>query len=145
MSREKEIIDALAELSANGQRKFSIGTVEHWVRKNASQPIREHWHVIARQVLRTLSEIGFVEPGSYQDIVVTNIFLDSAPAKEARARLQENSQQSATGDGRRNRPPGGDGPNLPGDAGGDGFREVLAHPYLFALSDKEFIQLLDEI
>lgn len=145
MSREKEIIAALAELSANGQRKVWLSAVESWVRMNSPQPIKDHWDVTARQVLRTLSEIGFVELGARHDIVVTDAFLDSAPARIARARLQTNYQQSGTGDGRRNRPPGDNGPNEPGDAGGGGYREVLAHPYLFAVSDKDFEQLLDAI
>lgn len=145
MSREKEIIAALAELSADGLRKVSLSAVESWVRANSPQPIKDHWDVTARQVLRTLSEIGFVEPGARHDIVVTDAFLDSAPARMARASLPTNYQQSGTGDGQRNRPPGDNGPDEPDDAGGDGYREVLAHPYLFAVSDKDFEQLLEAI
>lgn len=72
MSREEEIIAALAELSADGQRKVWLGAVESWVRANSPQPIKNHWDVTARQVLRTLSEIGFVESGARHDIVVTD-------------------------------------------------------------------------
>lgn len=145
MSREKEIIAALAELSTANKRKIGLSSIESWVRENSPQPITEHWGVTARQVLRTLTEVGFVEPGARQEIVVTDAFLDSAPARGARAKLQTNDQQPGTSDGRRDRPPGNNDPNEPGDASGGGYREVLAHPFLFAVSDKDFEQLLDAI
>lgn len=139
MNREKEFIDALAELSADGRRNIEVGNVSAWIDQNTKRGTNLRWDVLARQVLRTLAEVGLVEHGAYNGIVLTDAFFDSAPSKTARAKRQANNNQ------RRPPPPGDGEPSDPDDLGGGGFREVLSHPFLFALSDEDFDELLDTI
>lgn len=143
MNREKEFVDALVALSEDGRREIKIRDVSYWINGTFNRGTNEHWEVLARQVLRTLGEIGYVERGAHNEIVLTDAFFNSAPARIARANRQEIDNQRRPPP---QPPPSGDnGPNEPGDLGGAGFREVLSHPFLFAVSKEDFNEMLDAI
>ncbi len=150
MSREKEIIEALAELSLK-RNQVGLHLIMQTVEQKLSSELPRHWDVTARQVLRTLEETGLVHIDGYQSIRLTDAFFNAGPAR--RARLEQPPQAVdrhdalGPGAGRGGRPPGGRDGDVPGggDGGGDGFREVLSHPFLFSLSKDEFNELLDAI
>jgi len=99
---------------------------------------------------------------SYESVKLTNRFLNTEVARDARMAQQDQDERQAgaisdvnQGQQSSGQPPdrrdggggggdGGDGFDQ-GNGGGEGFREVLAHPHLFSLSTPDFNELLDQI
>lgn len=171
MSRELQIIDALAELSLD-RHEVDLESIQATVQRRQDQGrlLPETWKQVARQALRTLAGLGMVQIDSdessrlrFNKVKLTEQFLNTDAVKAAHMARQEardreddrkvnsnpDSQLSSEeapnnegGGGRR----GNDGSGFDdGDSGGAGFREVLAHPYLFSLSEADFEDILGRI
>lgn len=166
-----QIIDALAELSL-GRREIDLKSIRVTVQRREEKRdlLPETWNQVARQALRTLAGLGMVQIRSdqngklrYEKVRLTEQFMNTDAVKALRMQRQEtnNHRKDSTGSpvldsqsparepgnsrgdggGRGN---GGDGSDE-GEGGGEGFREVLAHPYLFSLSETNFEEILDQI
>lgn len=154
MSREGEILQALAILDLD-QRAINLEAIKDNVFNLTGQELPRSWEVTARQVLRTLTELGQLEVGSSQSIQMTPAFRDSPRYQtllgERRNRLLQDVRQRNIEGIRERQPPDGNGPGGPdnnsGDDGGrgNGFREVLAHRYLFSIPDEDFDEILNAI
>ena len=163
MSRELQIINALAELSLD-RREIDLKSIQSTVQRsqNKGDLLPETWKQVARQALRTLAGLGMVQIDSdenarlrYEKVRLTEQFLNTDAVKAARmdkqeSRDSERDRQLPSGEAVSTRGGGGrrgDGGNGfdEGDGGGEGFREVLAHPYLFSLSKTDFDDILDQI
>ena len=169
MNRELQIIEALAELSMN-RKEVDLESIQAVVQRHQDDLLPETWKQVARQALRTLAGLGMVQIDSnenarlrYDKVRLTEQFLNTDAVKTARMNGQESPDQREDravdlepgrqlpgsepvnvrgGGGRRDN--GGNGSDE-GDGGGEGFREVLAHPYLFSLSATDFDDILDQI
>lgn len=171
MSRELQIIDALVELSL-GRREIDLDSIQTTVQRRQEKRdlLPETWKQGARQALRTLAGLGMVQIESdqngklrYEKVRLTEQFMNTDAVKALRMQREGSSNQrkdttespglekgSPTSDVGNSRGDGGgrgngrDGSD-DGGGGGEGFREVLAHPYLFSLSETNFEEILDQI
>lgn len=170
MSRELQIIDALAKLSLN-RREIDLESIRATVQRRQARGdlLPENWNQVARQALRTLAGLGMVQIESgkngrmrYEKVRLTDQFLSTDAVRAARIDKPESSdgRDDQEVNSERNRLPSGAAVNTQGgggrrgnggdgfdegDGGGEGFREVLAHPYLFSLSKIDFENILDQI
>jgi hypothetical protein len=149
LSREKEIIDALNELGLK-RNEVGLHSIKLTVQEKLSEQLPPHWEVVARQVLRTLSEVGLVQTDGYENVRLTDAFFETEHARALRQKQSTAPNDGAGGgtsdDGRGRQPPNTNDSGTPGgDGGGDGFREVLSHPYLFSLSHDDFSEILNAI
>jgi hypothetical protein len=169
LSRELQIIDALAELSLD-RSEVDLESIQVAVQRRQDELLPDTWKQVARQALRTLAGLGMVQIDSdenarlrYEQVRLTEQFLNAEVVRVARANRQElpdrrddravkpehghqltSSEAVNTRDGGGRRGNGGNGFGE-GDGGGEGFREVLAHPYLFSLSKTDFDDILNQI
>lgn len=171
MSRELQIINALAELSLE-RREVDLESLQTAVQRRQGHLLPGTWKQVARQALRTLAGLGMVQIDGdentrlrYEKVRLTQQFLNSDAVKAARMNGQESRDsgddravspkhghqlaaseavkaRGGGGGGRRN--DGGDGFDE-GGGSGEGFREVLAHPYLFSVSKTDFDDILNQI
>ena len=138
MSREAEIVEAF-QLIAAKQRFFSV------------EDVNANWHpadyhgatdlsaggrlATVRAVLRTLEALGKLRREGAR--------LEATTWHWDQVRLA--SRKPAADGPPDGSPPPPDGGNQRGGQGGDGFREVLSHPHLFAMAPADFDRLLEAI
>ena len=139
MSREFEIYEAFQVVSAK-QSFFSPEDVNtKWnpaEYRGVVDPTAGGRLATVRAVLRTLEALGLVRRAE-------NGMLQATSWQRERERLAIRARADSFPPG--GLPPPPDGDNQGGGQGGDGFREVLSHPYLFALPTADFDRLLESI
>jgi hypothetical protein len=151
LSREQEIIAALIALG-KAKKSIYLQSLRQIVEKISKNGLRENWEISARQVLRTLEGVGLVRFKGYEFIQATDNLIKADLPEEVKEAIATGSEFAPQVDSPTTSPPGAGGGAPPPDGGGpdganggDGFREVLGHPYLFSLPENEFDELLDAI
>jgi hypothetical protein len=150
LSREEQIIAALVTLG-RAKAKIDLQSLRFWIQGISNTYLPDNWEVTARQVLRALEGVGMVRTLGYQTILPEDGLLNSNFSDEVKAALEngpsvsDSAEPQTTGGigGGGGLAPAGDAPN--GSGGGDGFREVLGHPFLFSLPEDEFNELIEAI
>ena len=138
MSRESEILEALKKLLTEHYRFTPEMLLSYWHPENyrgGDEPAVTSRLATIRQVLRTLAALNILHRDTDGEFAVVG-------SQQANLLL---SAESEGGDGPPpDRPPQAEGGGG-GGQNGDGFREVLSHPELFALPPSEFEALLRTI
>lgn len=138
MSREREIVEVFRDLVSNNKPftaeylNLSWQPADYRGTQDLSHPSRM---ATVRGVLRTLEALGLIDRTSNGQFHAT----DSQRAHVDPLPVHGTVEGPPAGPP----PQGGDGQG--GGQGGDGFREVLSHPHLFALLPSDFERLLETI
>ncbi|WP_174902458.1 hypothetical protein [Burkholderia pseudomultivorans] len=137
MTREQQIIESIRQLHAEGRSAFTPENIQETHERYPERwPSLPHsWAPLVHGVLRTLMSLGLVRSdgrGSYQLTHQPGPIFDVTPS------------QRPPGNRPPDAPPGND--NGDGENGrGAGYREVLSHATLFALTNDDFGRLLARI
>lgn len=137
MNREEQIIESLWALRRSKQL-ITSEAVKLQIMRFMDDRLPDSWDVTYKRTIRTLVAAGVLIQGREGDVTWTEEALKTRPDSE-------NIQPSRGGGADGGSPPGGGNGGNEGANGGQGFRAVLAHPYLFALPRGEFEELLDAI
>ena len=137
MNREEQIIKSLWALRGSNQ-SITSEAVKFQVMELVKGTLPESWDVMYQRTIRTLVAAGVLVQGTGGGVTWTE------EALKARSESEDKSPSRGGGADGGSPPGGGNGGN-DGANGGQGFRAVLAHPYLFALPRGEFEELLDAI
>ncbi|MCT9810828.1 hypothetical protein N0K08_09290 [Acidovorax sp. Be4] len=135
MSRESEIVEVFRRLVSEKQSFTAQELNARWQPENyrgSLDPIDQSRMSTVYRALRTLEALGLIkrtQDGTFQ-----------VEAPEQGATLTD----AVDGPPAVPPPQRGDGQGNNGQSG-DGFREVLSHPYLFALLPSDFERLLETI
>lgn len=142
------MVTALRRLATARRDSFSLSDLlndlPNWAPHTAD--------ISVRAVLRTLSAVGLIDIERttsglrYGRITVRSELLgrSAADSEEVESAETDGGDRGEGGGGGRGLGPidqGGDGEQFPGA----GFRDVLSHPYLFALPDDAFDTLVEQI